>query len=178
MPSRIGWTSESSLSPASVSATLRVVRLNIRIPSRSSRERIVWLMVGRAMPTCAAALVKLRCSATATKAVSSLSWMRAIIRACQANYSEYSRLSKDRLAFKLVGQRPGSSSSASLSKKERTVQQNPKIGASLLYSGQPDAPSGPQRRLPGRGLVEPLPPAARARHLLEEARTASLEHLR
>jgi hypothetical protein len=104
--------------------------------------------------------------------------MRAIIRACQANYSEYSRLSKDRFAFKLVGKRPGSSSSASPSKKERTVQQNPKIGASLLYSGQPDAPSGPQRRLPGLGLVEPLPPAARARHLLEEAKAASLEHLR
>jgi hypothetical protein len=104
--------------------------------------------------------------------------MRAIIRACQANYSEYSRLSKDGLAFKLVGKRPGSSSSASLSKKERTVQLNPKIGASLVYSGPPDAPSGPQRRPSGLGLVEPLPPAARARHLLEEAKAASLEHLR
>jgi hypothetical protein len=58
------------------------------------------------------------------------------------------------------------------------VQQNPKIGTSLVYCGQPDAPSGPQRRPPGLGLVEPLPPAVRARHLLEEARAASLEHLR
>ena len=48
-----------------------MVRLNSRTPSRSSSERIVWLMVGKAIPTCAAALVKRRCSATATKAVTS-----------------------------------------------------------------------------------------------------------
>ena len=44
MPSRIGWTSARSRSPASVSATLRVVRLNNLTPSpSSSRDRMVWL---------------------------------------------------------------------------------------------------------------------------------------
>ena len=58
-------------SPASVSATLRVVRLRRRTPSLSSKERIVWLRLGRDIPSWAAALVKFRCSATATKALSS-----------------------------------------------------------------------------------------------------------
>ena len=63
--------SASKCSPASINATLRVVRLRSRTPSRSSKERTIPLMLGREMPSCVAALVKLRCSATATKALSS-----------------------------------------------------------------------------------------------------------
>lgn len=58
------------------------------------------------------------------------------------------------------------------------MQQNPRIGPSLVCCGQPDVAGGAQGQPLKLGLVEPLPPAARARHLLEEAKLVSLEHLR
>src|SRR4029450_3858847 len=56
-----------SCSPASVGATLRVVRDKSRTPMRSSRPRIAWLSADRDTPTRFAARVKLRASATARK---------------------------------------------------------------------------------------------------------------
>ena len=53
-----------SRSPASVGATFRVVRVSSRRPMRSSRRLIVWLSVDCAMPSFAAAFVKLRSLAT------------------------------------------------------------------------------------------------------------------
>ncbi len=61
----------SKASPAEVGTTLRVVRLRRRTPSCSSRFRIVWLSVDAEMPSCFAARVKLRCSATTMKALNS-----------------------------------------------------------------------------------------------------------
>src|SRR5215213_11077576 len=51
-------------SPASVGATLRVVRVSSLRPMRSSRRLMVWLSVDCAIPSFAAALVKLRSLAT------------------------------------------------------------------------------------------------------------------
>ena len=50
----------SRRSPASVGATLRVVRVSSRSPSRSSSPRMVWLSADCETPSFAAALVKLR----------------------------------------------------------------------------------------------------------------------
>src|SRR5215204_2776134 len=61
----------SRRSPASVGETLRVVRLRSRTPSRSSSSRMVWLSADWETPSLAAALVKLRSRATATKALRS-----------------------------------------------------------------------------------------------------------
>ena len=58
----------SSRSPASVGDTLRVVRVSSRTPSRASSPRMVWLSADCETPSFAAALVKLRSRATATKA--------------------------------------------------------------------------------------------------------------
>ena len=55
-----GPTVASRRSPASVGATLRVVRVSSRSPSRSSSPRMVWLSADCDTPSCAAALVKLR----------------------------------------------------------------------------------------------------------------------
>ena len=60
-----------SRSPASVGVTLRVVRVSSRRPSRSSSARIVWLNAEGETPIFAAARVKLRSRATATKAARS-----------------------------------------------------------------------------------------------------------
>ena len=59
-------------SPASVGATLRVVRVKSRIPSRSSRFRTVWLSADGETRSFAAARVKLRSRATAPNATRSL----------------------------------------------------------------------------------------------------------
>jgi hypothetical protein len=59
-------------SPASVGATLRIVRVNRRTPNRASRSRMVWLSEDCDMPSLAAARVKLRSRATAMKASRSL----------------------------------------------------------------------------------------------------------
>ena len=60
-----GPTVRSRRSPASVGATLRVVRVNSRSPSRASSPRRVWLSADCETPSCAAARVKLRSRATA-----------------------------------------------------------------------------------------------------------------
>ena len=57
--------------PASVTETLRVVRLSNRTPRRCSRLRSAWLKPERETPRASAAWRKLRCSATAAKAASS-----------------------------------------------------------------------------------------------------------
>src|SRR3979490_1267693 len=72
--SSAGFKCARSSAPASVSATLRVVRLSRRTPNWSSSDRIAWLRDGLEMPSCVAALVKLVCSATATKAVNLANW--------------------------------------------------------------------------------------------------------
>src|SRR6202521_1170699 len=59
------------LSPASVGATLRVVRFSRRTPSRSSRSRMRWLKLDADMRSSTAARRKLRWRATATKAARS-----------------------------------------------------------------------------------------------------------
>ena len=60
-----GASDPCNRSPASVSATLTVVRVRSRMPIRASSPLIVWLSVDCAMPSFAAALVKLRSPATA-----------------------------------------------------------------------------------------------------------------
>jgi hypothetical protein len=65
--SKCGPIVASSRSPASVGATLRVVRVSRRRPSRSSKARIVWLSAEGETPVSAAARVKLRSRATARK---------------------------------------------------------------------------------------------------------------
>ncbi|MNX69397.1 hypothetical protein D3C86_1006140 [compost metagenome] len=60
----------SSRSPATVVATLRVVRVRRRMPMRASNCLMAWLSVDCATPRRAAALVKLRSSATAWNQVS------------------------------------------------------------------------------------------------------------
>lgn len=67
-------------SPASVGATLRVVRMSSRIPIRASSRLMVWLRVDWAIPSFAAALVKLRSSATARNHRRSLNCSLAIER--------------------------------------------------------------------------------------------------
>ena len=54
----------SSRSPASVGATLRVVRVSSRRPSRASSALMVWLSADCETPSLAAARVKLRSFAT------------------------------------------------------------------------------------------------------------------
>jgi aryl-alcohol dehydrogenase-like predicted oxidoreductase len=86
--SKRGPTLSNRRSPASVGATLRVVRASSRNPRRASRARIVWLNADCETPSFAAALVKLRSLATARKAIRSLmlshgiyessSWVHAI----------------------------------------------------------------------------------------------------
>ena len=63
-----GPTRASSNSPASVSATLRVVRFIRRTPSRSSMSRSRWLRLDTETPCSIAARRKFRVRATATKA--------------------------------------------------------------------------------------------------------------
>src|SRR6478609_5015382 len=67
-----GETLATNCSPASVSDTLRVVRLNRRTPIRRSRVETAWLSAERDIPSSSAAPRKLRCRATASTAVSSV----------------------------------------------------------------------------------------------------------
>ena len=62
-----GLIRENSRSPASVSATLRVVRLISRRSSRSSMLRSAWLSADADTPSSVAAARKLRCRAIARK---------------------------------------------------------------------------------------------------------------
>ena len=82
MPSKCGPMRASSRSPASVGATLRVVRVSSRTPRRSSSPAMVWLSADCDTPSPAAARVKLRARATAKKAVRSESVSRAIKKPC------------------------------------------------------------------------------------------------
>ena len=63
--SNAGRSVSISRSPASVGDTLLVVRVSSRSPSFASSRRIEWLSADCEMPSFAAALVKLRSSATA-----------------------------------------------------------------------------------------------------------------
>src|SRR5258705_1680875 len=87
----------NSVRPASVRETLRVVRLNSLVPTRSSSARIVWLKAERERPSLGAARTKLCVSATATKAVSSAKSLPfTIVVSCStrhANYSSFSNIS-------------------------------------------------------------------------------------
>src|ERR1700761_8784252 len=69
---KAGERRSSSLSPASVRETLRVVRLKRRTPSVLSSPMIAWLSAEREMPSAPAAFWKLRCRASVTRASSSL----------------------------------------------------------------------------------------------------------
>ena len=69
--SKRGATFTNGRSPASVVETLRGVRVSSRRPSLVSSARMVWLNADWDTPSCAAALVKLRSRATASKAMSS-----------------------------------------------------------------------------------------------------------
>ena len=80
MSAKRGATVRSRRSPASVGATFRVVRVRSRIPSFASRLRIVWLRADCDTPSFVAARVKLRSSATATKATRSLKLSPAIYK--------------------------------------------------------------------------------------------------
>jgi hypothetical protein len=80
----------TSFSPASVGATLRVVRVSNRTPKRSSSARIVWLRAEGDTPSCAAARVKLRSRATARKAARSAIGGRAILKSHLQIHADYS----------------------------------------------------------------------------------------
>ena len=69
--------------PASVGVTLRVVRWSKRTPSRSSSPRMAWLRAEADTPRSAAALRKLRCRATASKASSSCRSIVILMRIIQ-----------------------------------------------------------------------------------------------
>ena len=69
--SSAGRTERSSVSPASVVDTERVVRERSRTPSRSSSAFMAWLNADWDTPSSAAARVKLPCSATTAKAARS-----------------------------------------------------------------------------------------------------------
>jgi hypothetical protein len=68
---RAGWMRPRKCSPASVSETLRVVRLKSRTPSRRSMPAIEWLSDDGDTPSSPAAPRKLRRAATAASACSS-----------------------------------------------------------------------------------------------------------
>ena len=81
--SMAGATRESSSSPASVSATLRVVRFIRRTPSRSSMARSRWLRLETDTRCSIAARRKFRVRATATKASRSRKSRSLIVRHCE-----------------------------------------------------------------------------------------------
>ena len=92
-------------SPPSVVATLRVVRVRSRTPSRASRARTVWLSADCDKPSFAAARVKLRSRATARLpvevpqgsqfgakgaallAATAIGWFNSIATACRATFA-------------------------------------------------------------------------------------------
>ncbi len=63
--------------------------------------------------------------------------------------------------------------------KATSMRQQPEVsGASLARRGPADAASALEKRTTLLGVVEPPPPGLRAHQLFEEARAASVEHLR
>src|SRR3989442_1719205 len=80
-----------SFSPASVGATLRVVRASRCTPNRSSSPRIAWLSAEGVTPRRLAARVKLRSSATARNADRTLSSSLTICERYSLTLVDYSR---------------------------------------------------------------------------------------
>ena len=68
----------TNCSPASVNETLRVVRLNSRMPRRASTAAIGWLSAEGDIPSSAAAARKLLVRASATTASYSLALSRIV----------------------------------------------------------------------------------------------------
>src|SRR3989441_677103 len=86
-----GRSRATSCAPASVGATLRVVRASKRTPKRSSSSRIAWLSAEGVTPRRLAARVKLRSSATARNADRTLSSSRTICERHSLTLVDYSR---------------------------------------------------------------------------------------
>src|SRR5881296_275878 len=86
-----GRSRATSCAPASVGATLRVVRASKRTPKRSSSSRIAWLSAEGVTPRRLAARVKLRSSATARNADRTLSSSRTICELYSLTLVDYSR---------------------------------------------------------------------------------------
>src|SRR5690348_4486641 len=99
-----GRSCTRSRSPASVTATLRVVRLINRTPSRSSSERRLSLKEERDTPSCLAALAKLACSAIATKAFISAMLAFFIVRNLRPSRLDNAGLSNRHQRRTLLGQ--------------------------------------------------------------------------
>jgi hypothetical protein len=113
-----GGRRASNRLPASLRATLRVVRVRSRIPSRVSSRRRAWLSADWEMPSRAAARVKFRSAATAAKAWRSLRSSRCIhaqlqcaaeARSCQTAWVRHQRYPRSK-AFMGEGAYPQNSS--------------------------------------------------------------------
>src|SRR5438105_4205682 len=89
-----------SCSPASVGATLRVVRASRCTPNRSSSPRIAWLSAEGVTPRRVAARVKLRSSATARNADRTLSSSRTICELHSITLLDFSRYSGPTVTMK------------------------------------------------------------------------------
>src|SRR5246127_2887671 len=88
---RAGETAATNCSPASVSETLRRVRLNSRTPILRSSAETAWLNAEGDIPRSSAAARKLRCRATASTAASSAN-PGFIVRFPAARHLELDRL--------------------------------------------------------------------------------------
>src|SRR5437879_6934510 len=86
-----GRSRATSCAPASVGATLRVVRASKRTPKRPSSSRIAWDTAEGVTPRRLAARVKLRSSATARNADRTLSSSRTIREPYSLTLVDYSR---------------------------------------------------------------------------------------
>ncbi len=86
MSATAGATRAMNCSPASVVATLRVVRLNRRTPSRASSPATVALRAERDMPSEVAAARNPPCRATASTASNSTSPLLPIVNCPDFRY--------------------------------------------------------------------------------------------
>ncbi|MNL18079.1 hypothetical protein D3C87_1392100 [compost metagenome] len=93
---KCGLNTLSSLCPASVVDTLRVVRVSRRTPKRASSASIAWLSAERDKPSCAAARVKLRACATATKVWRSFRFSLAISEFSTPGHADFPVFSSNR----------------------------------------------------------------------------------
>jgi len=89
-------------SPASVGATLLVVRESSRTPTRSSSPRMAWLIAEGDTPNRLAARVKLRSSATTTKADNALRSFSGICEFYSQTLARESILSSARFRHTVV----------------------------------------------------------------------------
>src|SRR5580658_11017039 len=101
---RVGPRRANNRSPASVGATLRVVRLSRRTPRLRSSVRITWLSDEADRPSSSAAFLKLRWAETAAKAFRSLSVGAAIIGIFSAAHANSNGLSHDWIGAKRLAQ--------------------------------------------------------------------------